>query len=252
PNAASQLARFAPGRLRPPGNSTIQGGQQTTTEQGTPPAGDETGDRWGCMRVDRASRFVVGWASGPREETLAETVVAPTGQRTAGQVGIRYVSDGWKPYAETVRTTDRDREPSGIRSGWDILRPTEGIRLTQAVKHRKGRRLLRVEVRATIGEPVEQPYPVHIERLNGVLRDRLGCLTRKTHAFAKEIALWDALFSVTLFEHNWIRPHIALRIRLAQPDNGRRYDRRTPAMAVGLADHAWTWTELITTRGKTF
>jgi hypothetical protein len=57
------------------------------------------------MSVDRASRFVVAWASGPREETLAETVVATTRQRMAGQVGIPDVSDGWKPDAETVRTT---------------------------------------------------------------------------------------------------------------------------------------------------
>jgi hypothetical protein len=105
------------------------------------------------MSVDRGapsgSRFVVAWASGPREETLAEAVVATTRRRTAGQVGIPDVSDRWKPYEETVRTTYRDREPSGIRPGWDYLRPTEGIRLTQAVKHRKGRRLVRVEVRAT-------------------------------------------------------------------------------------------------------
>jgi IS1 family transposase len=219
-------------------------------EQGDPCGSEDAGERWGCMSIDRASRFVVAWASGPRVETLADTVVTTTRRRTAGQVGIPYLSDGWKPYEEAVRTTYRDREPSGVRPGWDILRPTEGVRLTQAVKHRKGRRLIRVEVRATIGEPVEQPYPVHIERFNGVLRDRLGCLTRKTHAFAKDIALWDALFSVTLFEHNWIRPHIALRLRLPQPDNGRRYAQRTPAMAIGLTDHPWTWSDFVTTRGK--
>lgn len=206
------------------------------------------------MSIDRGvpsgPRFVVAWASGPREATMAETVVAATRQRTAGQVGIPYVSDGWKPYEETIRTTYRDREPSGIRPGWDILRPTEGIRLTQAVKHCQGRQLIRVEVRATIGEPVEQPYPVHIERLNGVLRDRLGCLTRKTHAFAKQAELWDALFSLTLFEHNWIRPHIALRLRLLQPMKGHRYDQRTPAIAIGLTDHSWTWRELLMMRGK--
>jgi hypothetical protein len=112
------------------------------------------------------------------------------------------------------------------------LRPTEGIRLTKAVKHRKGRRLVRVEVRATIGDTVDQPYPVHIERFNGVLRDRLGCLTRKTHAFAKEIALWDALFRLTLFEHNWLRPHVALRMPLLPPVNGRRYVRRTPVASL--------------------
>jgi hypothetical protein len=185
----------------------------------------------------------VAWASGPREESLAETVVTTTRQRTKGQVGISYVSDGWEPYVTTIKTIYREREPSGIRPGWNILRPTDGIRLTQAVKHRKGRRLERVEVRATIGEQVVQPYAVHIERLNGTLRDRLGCLTRKTHAFAKDVATWDALVSLTLFEHNWIRPHIALRRGLPEPVDGRRYEPRTPAMTLGCADHAWSWEE---------
>jgi hypothetical protein len=87
---------------------------------------------------------------------------------------------------------------------------------------------------------VEQPYLVHIEQFSGVLRDRLGCLTSKTHAFAKEIALLDVLVSLTLFEHDWIRPRVAVRLRLPMPDNGRRYDQRTAAMAIGLTDHAWT------------
>jgi hypothetical protein len=67
-------------------------------------------------------------------------------------------------------------------------------------------------VRATIGDPIKQPYLVHLERLNGVLRDRLDCLTRKTHAFARETTTWDALFSLVLFEQYWMHPHIALRV----------------------------------------
>jgi hypothetical protein len=174
---------------------------------------------------------------------LAETVVATTRRRTKGRVGIPYVSDGWEPYVTTIRRIYRERESSGIRPGWDILRPTAGIRLTQAIKHRKGRRLDHVEVRATIGEGVDQPYAVHLERLNGILRDRLGCLTRKTHGFAKEVDTWDALLSLVLFEHNWLRPHLALRVPLPDPQNGRRYDQRTPAMALHLTDHPWTWQE---------
>ena len=181
-------------------------------------------------------------------ETLAEKVVTTTRKRTRGQVGIPYVSDGWEPYVTTITTTYSEREPSGIRKGWDILRPIEGIRLTQAVKHRKGRRLDHVEVRATIGEAVEQPYAVHLERLNGTLRDRLNCLTRKTHAFAKEVATWDALYSLALFEQNWLRPHTALRVPLPEPDDGRLYFRRTPAMALNLADHPWSWQEFLTLR----
>lgn len=191
---------------------------------------------------------MVAWASGPREERLAQEVVATTRKRTKGQVGIPYVSDGWEPYVTTITTTYAQREPSGIREGWDILRPTEGIRLTQAVKHRKGRRLERVEVRATIGELIDQPYAVHLERLNGTLRDRLNCLTRKTHGFAKKVATWDALFRLTIFEQNWLRPHIALRVPLPEPLDGRLYFQRTPAMLLNLTDHPWSWQEFLTFR----
>ncbi len=97
-----------------------------------------------------------------------------------------------------------------------------------------------------LGEPVEQPQPVHVERLNGVLRDRLACLTRKTHAFAKRPATWDAMVGLALFEHNWLRPHPALR--LPSTTSGRCYEPRTPAMAKGLTDHCWSWQEFLTMR----
>jgi hypothetical protein len=187
----------------------------------------------------------VAWASGPREDTLAEAVVATTRRRTKGHVGIPYVTDGWEPYVTTIKATYREREPWAGNPNWAILKPTEGIRLTQAVKHRKGRRLERVEVRATIGQLVDQPYAVHLERLNGILRDRLNCLTRKTHGFAKEAETWDALFTLALFEHNWLRPHVALRLPLPEPHQARRYGRRSPAMALGLTDHVWPWEEFL-------
>jgi hypothetical protein len=82
------------------------------------------------------------------------------------------------------------------------------------------------------------------------LRDRLGCLTRKTHAFAKNATTWDALFSLALFAHNWVRPHVALRLPLPQPTDGHRYDQRAPAMAIGVADHTWTWAEFLMKRSK--
>ena len=121
-----------------------------------------------------------------------------------------------------------------------------GVRLTQTIKRRDRRgRLARVEARASLGPAVAQPHPVHVERLNGVLRDRLNCLTRRTHAFAKTAATWDAAVGLALFEQNWLRPHPALRQPTAEP--GRRYRQRTPAMALGLTDHPWSWTEFLTT-----
>ncbi len=122
--------------------------------------------------------------------------------------------------------------------------------MTQTIKHRDEHgHLLGVETRATIGAPVEQPVPVHTERLNGVLRDRLACLTRKTHAFAKAVPTWDALFGLAIFEHNWLREHPALRWPSSSSSvPGRCYERRTPAMAIGLTDHRWSWREFLTTK----
>jgi hypothetical protein len=90
-----------------------------------------------------------------------------------------------------------------------------------------------------------QPGTVHIERVNGTLRDRLNALTRKTHAFAKRDETFDALVFLQLFEHNWIRPHHALRVLM--PDQFQRYQPRTPAMALGLTEHPWSWITFLTT-----
>ena len=120
------------------------------------------------------------------------------------------------------------------------------MRLTQTIKHRDERgHLLRVETRATFGAPIEQPALVHVERRNGVCRDRLNALTRKTHAFAKTTTTWDALLDLHVFEQNWLHPHLALREPVVAAD--RVYDQRTPAMALRLTDHVWSWREFLTT-----
>ena len=41
---------------------------------------------------------------------------------------------------------------------------------------------------------------------------------------------------------------VALREPAEELPHGRRYRRRTPAMAIGLADHVWSWEEFLTFR----
>src|SRR6266852_7311514 len=66
------------------------------------------------------------------------------------------------------------------------------------------------------------------------------------HAFAKRDATWDALVGLQLFDHNFQRAHRALQLPLA--DGRRRYHHRSPAMALGLTDHRWSFLEVLTTR----
>jgi hypothetical protein len=114
------------------------------------------------------------------------------------------------------------------------------------IKTREGRRIVSVRVRHCFGPKTSRAYTVHIERRNGVLRDRLGCLSRKTHVFAKRGATWDAAVGLSLFEENWMRAHQALRVEQAGLPEKRRYLQRSPAMALGLTDHMWSWVEFLT------
>lgn len=156
-----------------------------------------------------------------------------------------WVSDGRGVYRTQIPRVYRDPQRTGKR-GRPPLIPTPGLRFTQAVKRREKGRIVGIEVRAVVGDPPNCPYVVYVERLNGVLRDRLNALTRKTHGFAKLHTTWDALVTLCLFEHNWMRPHPALKEKAKGLPDGRRYRQRTPAMAMGLTDHIWTWEEFLT------
>src|SRR5207237_8293099 len=80
-------------------------------------------------------------------------------------------------------------QPRHGRRGRRKLVVTDTVSLTQTIKHHdKHGRLLSVEIRATMGSSLGPAGTVHLERLNGALRDRLNALTRKTHAFAKRDA----------------------------------------------------------------
>jgi hypothetical protein len=188
---------------------------------------------------------VVACATDPLSEDLIEHAVAITVERTH-QRELHWFSDGWQGYQNILVRAYRQRKLTGKRGRPPWVVP-ETVTLLQTVKHRNEHgRLVSVELRAALGGSMEPVGTVHVERLNGALRDRLNALTRKTHAFAKRDATWDALVGLQLFDHNFHRAHQALR--LPGGDGVRRYHHRSPAMALGLTDHLWSFQELLTSR----
>jgi hypothetical protein len=194
---------------------------------------------------DRDSRFVVACATGPLSEDLIEQAVTATVTRTH-QRELHWFSDGWHGYRSILVRAYRQRRLTGKRGRPAWVVPAT-VTLTQTVKHRDEHgRLLSVEICAALGASLEAAGTVHVERLNGALRDRLNALTRKTHAFAKRDATWDALVGLQLFDHHFHRAHQALRLPFE--DGVHRYHQRSPAMALGLTDHLWSFQELLTSR----
>jgi hypothetical protein len=187
----------------------------------------------------------VACATGPLSEELLERAITTTVERTH-QRPLSWFSDGWHGYRSILVRAYRQPVRTGQRGRPAFVVP-ETLTLTQTVKHRDERgHLVSVEIRAALGVGMEPAGTVHIERLNGALRDRLNALTRKTHAFAKRDATWDALVGLQLFDHNFHRAHRALRLPVAT--GVHRYHYRSPAMALGLTEHRWSFLELLTTR----
>jgi len=80
----------------------------------------------------------------------------------------------------------------------------------------------------------------YVERLNATLRQMDAHLRRKSLTFAKTLRWLKAKFAFVGAWYNFVRPHTTL---------SRNADRsttpRTPAMAAGLADHPWNYSELM-------
>jgi hypothetical protein len=191
------------------------------------------------MVVARAS-------SRDHDQALTSAAVAQAKARTGGRP-FAWCGDGWRDYGPVLTRAYRQVVRDG-RMGRPPKRVPADLALTQRIKHADPHgRLLSIETKATIGTLVTPPGTTRVERLNGVLRDRLNAFTRKTHAFAKTVDTWDALLDLAVFEHNWAPPHPALRRPLAEPAGPQdpRFEQRTPAMALGLTDHSWRWDELL-------
>jgi len=103
----------------------------------------------------------------------------------------------------------------------------------QLIKIKKGGRLVKKIKRPIFGNPrLEDIETTEIENMNGIMRERIGRLVRKTKCFSKDKQMqWCA---IQVFQFHW---NFMNRFRRGA----------TPAMLEGLADAPWTWENFLTT-----
>ena len=188
---------------------------------------------------------------GKRDAEHADSFVARVASRL-GRLPL-FVVDNWKTYRGAFlriahRVVHRRRKsPSqrGRRPGPrlaprdDLLvavvnkvRDATGnlVKVTRFVLHGT-RRAVKAAIKATgAGKKIATAY---IERLHATMRSQTARMVRRTRAgsmladlLEKQLFLWRDVY-------NWVRVHGSL-------------GERTPAMAAGLTDHAWTVAEYVT------
>jgi hypothetical protein len=161
------------------------------------------------------------------------------------------VSDGWGGHAEAlIEVWGEVPEYRGRGRPPTKKQPQAGWQHLQMVKQRRKGRVIGVGARIVYGEQREVRELLgestsYVERTHLTSRHMNSRLVRKTLGYSKEIEMLRASSSWEDVVYNLGRALKTLRIE--SPEAGRRWIRRSPAMAAGLTDHIWEIEELLTT-----
>jgi IS1 family transposase len=226
------------------------------------PAATKPGDHWDHSAVDPEHRLVVSVIPGKRSAENVEKVVQACKARTGGRLMNLITSDEYPAYKAALLTaygtevvpphTGKPGRPQAP----DKVAPLE-LQYATVHKTREKGRVVKGDFRVVFGpvlggmralpqSVVSQTInPAFVERHNGTDRHRNARKIRKSYCFSKHWQVHEALTSFTLYHYNFCWPVRTLRVR----DVDGHWRQRTPAMAAGLSDHAWTLFEWLTFPG---
>ncbi len=208
---------------------------------------------WQAMALDVASRLWLGGAVSRTRDGALVTRALERVRACAATRAILLCVDGFVAYVGAARSVFRVPVYTGKRGRPRLALP-EGFLLAQVVKSHKGRRLAEVTRRVVVGteEAVAraiaatrggtQINTAYIERLNATFRAHLAPLVRRGRGIAHGPALVESGLWLVGCAYNFCWTHESLRLRAI---GGRTWHERTPAMAAGLTDHAWTLDEVL-------
>jgi len=208
---------------------------------------------WQAMAMALPSRLWLGGAVSRARDGALVTRLLERVRACVTSRALLLCVDGFAAYVGAARTVFREPVRTGKRGRPRLALP-EGFLLAQVVKSRKGRRLAEITRRVVVGteEAVAQAIAAtrggtqintaYIERLNATFRAHLSPLTRRGRAIAHGPTLVESGMWLVGCAYNWCWTHKSLRLRAI---GGCKWRERTPAMAAGLTDHAWTLDEVL-------
>jgi IS1 family transposase len=207
---------------------------------------------WLHTALAMRSRFVLWVHWGPRTQESAALLSAQVVARLCGLPV--WLSDGWKAYPAALmqvlgRVYRRRRRGRYGRHPKPRLVPPRDLFYGQVVKVRDAKgKLLRVVSRVVYGGPrrfFQEMAPrglgvtIHtafMERWYGTLRGLCAPLRRRTRCGSASQSRHHARVWLLVDLYNFVLPHKSLR------QQGRP---RTPAIAIGVADHVWSYRDYL-------
>ena len=167
------------------------------------------------------------------------------------------ISDGWGGIREAmVQVWGKVPEYKGFGRPPEKKRPQDGWKYLQVINERDEKdRVMGTKKKAIFGEEgtlleIFEEHTAYVERTHLTMRQMNSRLIRKGLGFSKQLSMHQVAAGWEDAIYNLTRTHKSLRIDPTGPLNGRpgrRWRKRTPAMAAGLTDQVWSTEKLLRT-----
>jgi IS1 family transposase len=219
---------------------------------------------WLWMAIDARTKILPVLQLGPRTQHMAHLVIHSLRQSLAPGCLPLFTSDGLNLYFYALTAHFGDwlpvrRQSRNVRQ-WQVV---AGLIYGQVKKCYRRRKLVRVSHVMRLGTADDLKAALQrmgfsgrlntafIERVNLTIRHGVAALARRTWATSQQAPQLLASLEWWRAYYHFVRPHEALRVRLAQPRErggkhlAQRYRQRTPAMAAGRTHRRWTAREVL-------
>lgn len=185
--------------------------------------GEGAGDSWTWFAIDADSKLILSHAVGKRDEATCDAFLTRLNNATTGRTQV--TADGLGLYTHAV--------PYHLGSRVDFAQLIKTYKSSQAETRYSPATITGIEKVVRFGTPDESKISTsYSERFNLSLRMHNRRFTRLTNAHSKSGEHHAAMIALFTAFYNFCRKHETLK-------------GKTPAMAAGLADKAWSLRELL-------
>jgi IS1 family transposase len=192
-----------------------------------PEDGPDKGDQYVFIGIDSNAKAILTYRVGKRNRETTREFVADLRERVLGNPQIN--SDMWQFYADAIKESFGEHVHYAQIKKYYAGEPA----IDTARRYSPGW-VVGVSKERVSGYPMEwQISTSYVERTNLSVRMASRRFTRLTNGFSKKLDHHCAAVALFVAHFNLCRVHETLR--------------ETPAMALGLTDHAWPVGKLVTT-----
>jgi IS1 family transposase len=181
------------------------------------------GDVWTWVGIDADTKLVVSYLVGGRGADWAKDFMEDCADRIRGRIQI--TTDGHKAYLEAVEGA------FGMDVDFATLQKIYGAS-DETEKRYSPAKCIGCESKVVMGDPDPKHISTsYVERQNLTMRMHMRRFTRLTNAFSKKLDNHAYAVALHFMYCNFVRIHQTIRT--------------TPAVQIGIADHAWSLEELV-------